>query len=254
MTTTKKNFILFTLLFSTWFNAQEIVTDRPDQTESSITVEKRALQIESGLNLKNSNNHSIKSVFGPSTLIRYGLSNGIELRFVSQYESTKIELIGSSVNYSGFNDLEIGTKVQLFKKENKNIEIAFLSHLILPTAKTNLTTTNFGVINKLAISHVLSDKIGLGYNIGYDLIEKQSALTYSVAFGISVTEKIGFYIEHYGSWAEQNSFENNYDLGSTYLINPNFQLDVSYGRGINNDMEYVSAGFSWKIQEFLVKK
>ncbi|NOR29201.1 MAG: hypothetical protein GQ540_11805 [Lutibacter sp.] len=254
MITTKKIVTLVTLFISTWFNAQEIVTDRPDQTESSITVEKGALQIESGVNFENSNNHAIKSIVGPSTLVRYGISNGIELRFVSQYESTKIELIGSSVDYSGFNDLEIGTKVQLFKKENKNIEIAFLSHLILPTAKTNLTTSNFGVINKLAISHVISNKIGLGYNIGYDLIEKQSALTYSLAFGIALSETIGFYIEPYGSWGESNIFENNFDIGFTYLLNNNFQLDVSYGKGLNNDMEYVSAGFSWKIPKFLTKK
>ena len=254
MTTTKKIVTLFALYISTWFNAQEIVTDRPDQTESSITVENAALQIESGVNFENVNNHAIKSVFGPSTLIRYGISNGIELRFVSQYESTKIELVGSSLDYSGFNDLEIGAKIQLFKMENKNIEIAFLSHLILPTAKTNLTTTNFGVVNKLAFSHVLSNKIGLGYNIGYDLIEKQSALTYSLALGFALSETIGFYIEPYGSWGEANIFENNFDVGLTYILNNNFQLDVSYGRGINNDMEYVSAGFSWKIPKFLVKK
>ncbi len=236
------------------FYAQEIVTDRPDQTESSITLEKKSFQIESGISIENSNNKNKVSVFGPSTLLRYGLTNNIELRFVSQYESTKIGLAGLDKKYKGFNDLEIGAKVQLLKKDDVNTEIAFLSHVIVPTANSNITTNSVGVINKLAISHSISNKIGLGYNIGYDFVEKYSTLTYSLALGFSLSDTIGFYIEPYGLWGEQNYFESNFDAGLTFLVNYNFQFDVSYGKGINNNMEYLSAGFSWKIPYFLVNK
>ncbi len=248
-----KNIILigFLLLMSKTFS-QEIVTDRPDQTESSVTVGKNDFQIESGVLYKKSDN-SI-SFFGPSTLLRYGFTNGVELRFVSQSESTKIGLEGGDISYSGFNDLEFGAKIQLLKKETINTEMAFLSHVIIPTAKENLTSNRVGVVNKLSISHEISDKIGLGYNIGYDYVGQQNSLTYSAALGFQLSNSIGFYVEPYGEWGESNNFESNFDVGFSYFVNDNFQLDASYGVGLNNDMQYLSVGFSWRIQHFLVKK
>lgn len=242
--------LIFSLLTFTIFS-QEIVTDRPDQTESAIAVGKNNFQIESGILYQKVNNSTIFN--GPSTLLRYGILNGIELRFFSQYESHKMGLDGGNRNYSGFSDLEIGTKIQILNNTAINTEIAFLSHIILPSANSEITTNNVGVINKLAFSHSISDKIGLGYNIGYDFIEKEHSLTYSVALGIAVSKVVGFYIEPYGAWAEQNKFESNFDIGLTLLVNENFQLDASYGTGLNSNMNYVSVGFSWFSNNFLMK-
>lgn len=249
MTTAQKIFIVISTLFTAPIFSQNIVTDRPDQTESSETVGNKNFQIESGMLFQNSSDNSINSFYGPSTLLRYGISKNFELRFVSQYESTELGLDGGNRKYNGFNDLEVGAKVQLFKKEGVNTEIAFLSHLIIPTAKAGITTGNIGVINKFAISHTISEKVGIGYNIGYDLVSERSSFTYSLVLGISISEVVGIYVEPYGSWAEQNQFESNFDTGLTFLVNPNFQMDVSYGTGINQTMEYVSAGFSWKINK-----
>lgn len=254
MTTTKTLISLFLFLISISFYAQDIVTDRPDQTESSATVEKSALQIESGFAFENYNNGKENNFVTPSTLLRYGISKIIELRFVAEYQSTNVGLDGANRKYQGFNDLEIGAKIQLLKKENIDTEIAFLSHFVIPTANANFTTNYLGIVNKLSISHSISEKLSVGYNIGYDLIEKQSALTYSLAIGFSISNSVGFYIEPYGVWAEQNQFESNFDLGITYLLNSNLQLDLSYGTGLNNKMEYLAAGFSWKIPNFLVKQ
>lgn len=248
-----KNIILVSLLLlmSKAFS-QEIVTDRPDQTESSLTAGKNNLQIESGVLYQKIDNSN--SFIGPSTLLRYGITNGIELRFVSQYESTKIGLDGGDIKYSGFTDLEFGAKIQLLKKEDVNTEIAFLSHVIIPTANENLTSNHVGVVNKLSISHAITDKIGLGYNIGYNYVGEQSSLSYSFALGFQLSNSIGFYIEPYGEWGESNNYDSNFDVGFSYLVNDNFQLDASYGVGLNNDMQYLSTGFSWRIQKFLVKK
>jgi len=172
----------------------------------------------------------------------------------SHYETTKVSLIGLDENYCGFSDLEFGVKFQILNNIDKNTQIAFLSHIVVPTGKKKLTTNSTGFINKLAISHSLSPKIGLGYNIGHSFVEKENSLTYSLALGYSISNTIGVYIEPYGSWAEQSQFENNFNTGFTFLINPNFQLDVSYGTGLNNKMNYFSTGFSWKIDNFLTKK
>ena len=253
MTLTKKTVFVIVLLISINTFTQEIVTDRPDQTESSVTVGKNNFQIESGLSFLNKSNNSETSFFGPSTLMRYGISNGIELRLMSQYESTKFKQVDGNNNFSGLNDLEIGYKIQLLQSENINTKIAFLSHVIVPTGNDEVTTNSFGVINKLSISNEISDQIGIGYNVGYDNIAKEHFLTYSVAIGISLSKVVGLYVETYGAWGETGFFESNFDTGFTFLINNNSQLDASYGVGLNNNMHYISTGFSWKIPNFLMK-
>jgi hypothetical protein len=249
-----KKFITLLLVLSTvGVFSQEIITDRPDQTEASSTVPKNSFQIEMGILTQTSDDNSTTNFAGPSTLIRYGISEKVELRLFNQFESNKIELEGGNVKGSGLSDIEIGTKIQLFKKEGVNTEIAFLSHAIIPTAKDELSNNSLGTINKLSISHVISDQIGIGYNVGYDYINKTSAFTYSVAIGFALAEKFGVYIEPYGALAEGNQFESNFDAGFTYLAKNNLQFDISYGTGLNNDMQYISAGFSWNIPQFLMK-
>ena len=251
MTTTKKIFYVLFLLCSTFFYGQEIVTDRPDQTESSSTVGKNNFQLETGLTVEKYGN--TESFSGPSNLIRYGIFENLELRLGLGYQYLKEKKLVNDLKYNGFNDLEFGAKVQIFKKEGVGTEIAFLSHLVLPTAKEQLSDNSVGVINKLAISHEITNNIGIGYNLGYDYIGKQNAFTYSVALGFSVSENVGFYVEPYGTWAEQNQFESNFDIGITYLLNPNFQLDAAYGFGLNSNLRYLGVGFSWKVPSILEK-
>lgn len=63
--------------------------------------------------------------------------------------------------------------------------------------------------------------------------------------GIGVNDKVGIYIEPYGDWVNFTELEANFDAGFTYLVNPNFQLDFSFGTGLNHNMNYLSFGFSW---------
>jgi len=240
--------VLLTLALNLGLKAQTIVTDRPDQTESSTTIPFKSLQIESGILVGNEGGGDLKQLLIPTTLLRYGLTKNIELRFGQQFENLKNDL--TSESDFGISDLEIGAKIQLFKKEDVNTEIAFLSHLILPTGSKGLTSDKFGTINKLSISHKLSDKLGLGYNVGYDNMGKgEGDFTYSAALGIGLGEKFGTYVELYGEYAEFSSWGSNFDSGLTYLVRDNLQLDASFGLGLNHKMHYFSLGFSWNISK-----
>ena len=106
--------------------------------------------------------NSLTNFAGSSTLFRYGISKKIEFRIFNQYESNKLKIEGGEVKISGMSDLELGLKVQLFKKEGVNTEIAFLSHAIIPTAKDELSNKKLGTINKLSISHTISESISIG--------------------------------------------------------------------------------------------
>jgi len=254
MTTTKLPISLLILFFTQLLMSQDIVTDRPDQTESSSTVGNKTFQIEMGAMYLTASDNDFESFMGPQMLLRYGITNGIELRFATQFESSNFDLGDDELNFNGINDLQIGAKFQLLKKDNMNTEIAFLSHLVVPVSENDLASGKLGIINKLAISHVISNTINVGYNIGYDYLESTNFLTYSLAVGIGISEVVGLYVEPFGAWGESNIFESNFDVGFTFLLNPNFQLDTSYGLGLNNNMNYYSVGFSWRNESFLKKQ
>lgn len=229
-------------------SAQEIITDRPDQTESSSTIPKGSLQIEAGVLIESSKNDvfSERQILAPTALWRYGITKGIELRALTQYESIKNKLTDET--YDGLSDLEIGTKIQFFRKENSKIEIAFLSHLVLPTASKELTNDKLGTINKLSISHAISESVGLGYNVGFDYFGYGDGnLTYSLAVGIGLGNNFGIYFEPYGAILDIETHDASFDAGVTYLPQENLQLDISYGTGINHNMNYFSVGCSINI-------
>lgn len=245
----KKYFLIIAILIAGKLNAQQIITDRPDQTESSSTVPKGSLQIESGLliGFTEQNLFSESQILAPTTLFRYGITKGIEIRVVNQLESIKNQTSSKTTN--GVSDLEIGTKIQLLKKEDINTEIAFLTHLILPTGSKALTNDNVGTINKISVAHQVTNNIGVGYNIGYNYFgDGKGDLTYSLAIGIGITDKAAIYVEPYGDLTEFKNHIANFNTGLTYLLKDNFQIDFSFGTGLNYTMNYISMGFSWNIK------
>ncbi|MCF6294946.1 MAG: transporter [Flavobacteriaceae bacterium] len=80
--------------------AQTIVTDRPVQTESSSTVPKGSFQIETGVLFGSTKVEgvSIRQTLAPSTLFRYGITKGIEIRLVNQFESIKNRITSEKAN------------------------------------------------------------------------------------------------------------------------------------------------------------
>jgi hypothetical protein len=226
----------------------EITTDRPDQTESSTTVPLKSLQIECGTMIGNYkfNTSSEKLFLIPTTLLRYGLTKSIELRLVEQLISIKNEQ--SSEEHFGLSDLELGAKIQILKNPSINTEIAFISHLVIPTGAVSITNEYVGTVNKLSISHSITDFLDLGYNLGYNYFgHEKGYLTYSLAFGLGLTERMGTYVETYGEVTEFTDWISNFDSGITYLVRENMQLDFSFGLGLNQKMNYFSLGFSWNI-------
>lgn len=219
----------------------QIITDRPDQTESSSVIGSGNFQIESGFLLETDHNNN-KNILLPTNLLRFGLSDQLELRLVNEFSMVAEE---QETTFSGMNDLQIGVKLSLTNDESKSTQIAILDHLIVPSGSNNLTDNSYGISHKFSVSHEVPN-FDLGYNIGYDYFEGGSdALTYSLALGKAIHEKMSVYIEPYGSWENLETFQLNADSGFTYLMKENLQADFSFGLGLNHRMNYSSIGISW---------
>ena len=152
----------------------------------------------------------------------------------------------SSLKKSSFRDFEIGAKFRIMEKDNKITKIGFLTHLSIPTAPEIFSYNEYGLLSRLLVSHDLKNDSQIGYNIGYNKYDNYNGqFVYTLAYGVSLGS-FGVFFELFGDDSSNNS-NLNFDSGITYLIDNDKQLDLSIGRGLNNDMFYISAGFSINI-------
>ncbi len=89
----------------------------------------------------------------------------------------------------------------------------------------------------------------LGGNLGYNYLGTGDGdFVYTLVYGFPINDKFGLYIEPYGQVTNLETFTLNINSGMTYLLNPRMQFDISYGTGILERMNYVTAGFSFLIE------
>ena len=219
--------ILFSLTFSNNFG--QISTDRPDQTEGTHVLRNGDFQIESGWTF-NSDGGSLNN------LLRIGTFKGIELRFSTNLISGHEDMTGL---FPSLDNLEFGAKFKILDKKETLTKISFLSHL---SVSTEYSDNSGGLLNRILVSHELSESFELAYNLGYSKYFEQDngLLVYSLVIAKSFGN-LGAFVEIFG-----DSY-SNWDLGITYLIKDNLQADISYGQGINNELSYLSIGAAWNF-------
>lgn len=251
--------ILFFTVTALTVQAQQetlkLVTDRPDQTESSAVVPFKSFQFETGFIMENNETDLLEqqSFAYNTTLLRYGVLKNFELRLGFEYlgEKTKTKNTGSTQTLSGAGPLFTGFKVKIAEEAGWVPEMAFLGALVLPiTSNDDFMPQYTASSMRFAFSHTLSERLSLGYNLGAEWDGESAApgYYYSVALGIGITDKLGMFVESYGTLKDGGNSENLLDAGFTYLISPNLQLDASGGIGINEKAtdNFVSLGLSYR--------
>tara|TARA_B100001248_G_scaffold204415_1_gene158556 strand:+ start:437 stop:1144 length:708 start_codon:yes stop_codon:yes gene_type:complete len=233
----KKRFLTFLfLLFNCSLVFSQIITDRPSQTESAVVLSSGQIQVESGILIENSQSNI-------NTLFRIGIIEGIEIRINSNY------LINDELSFmkkSSFSDFEVGAKFRIFDKTSNNTKVAFLSHLSIPTAIEVFSNDVYGLLSRLNVSHGLNNESQIAYNLGYNKFKKMDGqFIYTIVYGRSL-DSFGIFFEIFGD-DSKNSSNINFDSGITYLLDNEKQLDLSIGKGINNDMIFISGGISINI-------
>lgn len=251
------------LLFGLWFTqtkAQEefpenIITDRPDATESPNSVPKGFLQIETGgIYTSFKENEWKEEVFTwNTTLLRWGVLPTMELRLGWNFEETRSTVNGKRLNevLSGMSPLLAGVKIHVAKEDGWIPEIGMIGHLFLPfMAGSDYRPETTGANFRFSMGHTLSDTSSLSYNIGAEWgnDSPEIAYIYTLAYGISLSKSIGFYAEVYGDIPEDQSAHHFWDLGWTYLLKSNLQFDLTLGRSFTKDQDLlVSTGLSYRI-------
>jgi hypothetical protein len=254
-------FIAFVLIVSSLkaeaqVEVPELVTDRPDQTESSTIVPHKSFQIETGFVMENDKTDLInqKSFAYNTTLLRYGLLENFEIRLGLEYLGEKVDTknINATTTHTGFSPLYSGFKVKITDEKGFKPEIAFLGGLVLPFTANNNFKPKYSAANvRFAFSHTLSERFSLGYNLGAEW-DGETAIPeyfYSIAAGIGFTDNLGMFVESFGMIPEEGVSEHLFDSGFTYRLLPNFQLDLSGGIGLNSNStdNFISLGITYRL-------
>lgn len=252
--------ILILLTFSLIAKAQneipELITDRPDQTESSAVVPHKSLQIETGFVIENKETDFTeqRSFAYNTTLLRYGLLENFELRLGMEFLGDKVSIKNTDTTntVSGLSPIYTGFKVKIADEDGWKPEIAFLGGLVLPFTADKDYKPDYSAANiRFSFAHAFSDRFSIGYNLGaeWDGETAVPGYFYSLALGIGLTDKFGMFVEGYGLLPEEGDTEHLFDAGFTYLLLSNFQLDVSGGVGLNDNAinNFLSFGLTYRL-------
>lgn len=232
----------------------EIVTDRPDQTEAPVLVPKGGLQVETGFILEKDKEQDVDATNFTynTTLIKYGVNEHFELRFISEYLGEKTNIAEDpSQRIQGFSPLALGVKVKLAEEKKFWPQAAFIGHINLRSGSSEFQPYYTAVDFRFTFAHTLSDKFSLSYNLGaeWNGESPEATFIYTASLGYVVSERVGAFLEGYSFFAERGKADNRIDAGLTYKFSPVVQWDFSGGLGLSSNAPdyFLSTGISFRL-------
>ncbi len=245
--------ILGVVFLQTGLQAQEnqdMVTDRPDMTESSISVAPGFLQVETGFHFENDEVQNVESFYRNlnTSLLRYGLTDGLEFRFGFGYSSFSVQ----DSTESGFEPLAFGLKYELFEQSGLRPEMAVLNTFVPDFSGASEFRPEAWEGEVLGAMGWGLGTLDLGANVGvvFDGQAQGAAFPYSAALGLPVSGSLGGFVEVFGLFSEYSEASHSGNIGLTWMLNSDFQLDGYYGFGLNEYATVWSAGvgLSWRFE------
>ncbi len=212
----------------------EMVGDRPDFTESSLTVPLGRLQLEAGATFSDFKSEGEEVTYGEA-LLRIGIADDLELR-AGLGSWVDIDTGGGDVN--GFDGASIGFKWAPGGIGGVTDSFAVIVASSLPWGDRDFAERAWQPELTLASDWELGEGMGLGVNVGYVYAradgERFDQLKVSASVGVDVAERLGAYFEAYAFSEEgpDGSFAPYVDTGLVYSVHDNLALDARVGAGL----------------------
>jgi hypothetical protein len=223
----------------------EMNADRPDQTEETYLVDKRQLQIETGLLYnKFDTGHSALIT---RTLVRYGISKKWELGLLVEQGRERDRYIKETVQSTY--PLAVRLKAAVLENHSWLPDITLIAYLQLPYTSLN---TQEGWRRSPSLMAAFLHEVGADWKIEYNAGFQQEAFGADIMWQVngSVHYKLTRKAEIFGGYFSQlQSHEapfHNLDAGINYKIKENMQVDIAVGSSILYDQpnRFLTAGFS----------
>jgi hypothetical protein len=232
----------------------EIATDRPDVTNSSVVVPAGSLQIENGINF--SARDGDRFVDGTNTRLRAGIANCLE--FLVDMPTYFANVRGSQG--SGFTDVTPALKWQISPVPGK-VDLSAVFGVALPTGSSGIAGPGAQPYLQFPWSWELRGGWGMsGMLTGFFRpSEPTSKLITETTFVIEkkVTERASLFVEYVGDYPQNGSPAQLLNSGVLYRLGPNQQVDFHVAVGLNHNAPsyIVGIGYSARFDElFSVKR
>ena len=212
--------------------AQTINTDRPTQSASAYVLPQGRLQWETGGLHQRVDDRLNFSVFNNS-LIRYGVNDFFEMRFVSNYIGIDTDF---GVDETGFAPFAVGFKSKIAEEKGFWPEVAFLGQIALPSGDSPFDSETVVPDFRVSMQHTLGGNASLGYNWGMIWSEgsTEAANLYTLVFSQGFANDFAWFIEIFGFIFEDFDDDHQMNAGFTYLLNDKIQFDLSGGAGLSD--------------------
>lgn len=243
--------------------SDEIETDRDSFTPATTTVGRRRSILESAYSF--SDNRGIKESHSfPETILRYGLTQRIELRLGWNYEVGGAPIDTSGTD-AGENELLEGVGVERESNISYGLKLAITEQLGWRPGSA-LIVQGFTPTSGRANDSQLIATYVFGWELPYRL-KLDSALRYgtaseledhfqlwapSVVLKLPLGERWNVHAEYFGIFSAQKESDTTrhyFSPGVHYLITPDLEVGVRVGWGLNEEAArfFSNVGFGWRF-------
>lgn len=231
-------------------------TDRPDFVESSESVGKGRFHVETSLLVERERSSEERArTYSMPTMLRYGLSDTLEVRIESEgrtVQHVRDRESGERSTTAGYADSSIGLLWHLMDNEGTRPSLGVLVDATLPTGSNALRGKGVRPSLRVVGEWELPGEMELGMmpGIAYQHEEENDRSTprrtYAL-FGIVLDKAFS---ERFHGLAEitlpriaharHGGTQATFDVGGTYLLSKDCQLDTLFSRGLNHRTPYAS--------------
>ncbi len=231
--------------YETEESRERIETDRHEFTPSVLVVPKGMIQFESGYSFFKGGDETAHTF--PELLVRYGLTENIELRF----RYNEVWEFGEE-HREGSEDLRIGTKLRLNDQYRLIPEASLILTLTAPTGSDDWTIGKTEFAADYVFGWEISDKAEIYGSTGiatdgigdFDFLPEAAdgdfvVFSESISIGYEFSERITGYAEFFGlfthGYGDNEDNQVYYNMGMDYYFTDDFLIDFRVGTGLTSD-------------------
>lgn len=224
---------------------RDLATDRPDATESPLTVDAGRLQLELSFidfAREDSGPREDSSAYAPLNL-KIGLLHNVDLQLVlAPYERLQV---AADEDASGFGDTQLRLKLNLWGNDGGPTAFALMPFIKLPTGDHSLTNDHLEAGLIIPFAAELPAGFSLGLMAEFDLVRSEDNNSYELDFvhtavlGRDIVGPLAAFIEYVGVAGTDPDldYRATFNTGLTFALSPDAQLDAGVRLGLTDHAE-----------------
>ncbi|MET0242971.1 MAG: transporter [Flavitalea sp.] len=239
---------LMSVLLPCLLNAQEMIPDRPDQTEEVHVVPRGRFQLESGLIINGFD--SGRSAVINRSILRYGLSKRVEIGLLTEQGRDRNRYLDETVQSSY--PVALRLKAVLLQKHSWLPDITLVGYGQIPVAKNDegqKAKPSGSVL--VAFLNEIGKKWKLDYTAGFQQEAFGPKFGWQVFTSLhyEISEKTECFAGSYSQFQRDEHPFHNLNVGIAYYLLETLQVDIAAGHSINREdgNGFVTVGFAWLL-------